>query len=508
MVPEGLNFEEKSQSAPPAAEIVLSAPTEPPHDFFEVRMATREIPVRIEYSAMRKLRSGLKGPDSVLGLLRGTRSLEALTVEDFELIPSGHIDSKLTKLDQSVLGFFRTQSNGWAEIQENDRLIARQCFKDGDAVFLLVQNPGHRPWSAELFDLAQDGQFLNKDGAHEFYFDEYLLKNGYSAAPLDYAEPEEELEVPAGRSFGGIWVVAAAIGIIGLAGYAVTRWDEMKNEVSTLAHSRVQAPSILELSAFRSGGDIAISWNREAPSLEQSVASRIVVSDGQITRTFTLARQQLMAGRALYTPLPYGPLSGDFKIQLEVEQSTRSQSESVLVAALREVVPTTDAVSEFAGKLRTATGAEAVLAGPLQAVAESLPANVPQAAPPPISRPSTPAPPVTPENRAAKLPSLSQLEPSQPPEPPAAIVREFPKLTPAAQSALSAIDGGKLLLSVRVSIDEGGNVTSASILPPGTNADPAIQSAALDAARQWKYKPGSLAGKAVASEATITFTFQ
>lgn len=506
MVPEGLNFEEKSQTAPPPAEIILSAPTEPSRDFFEVRMATRQVPVRIEYSAMRKLRSALKGPDSTLGLLRGTRSLEALTVEDFELLPGGRIDPKLTKLDQSVLGFFRTQSNGWAEIQENDRQIARQCFKDGDAVFLLVQNPGHRPWSAELFDLAQDGQFLNKDGAHEFYFDEYLLKNGYSAAPLEYTEPEEEVEVPTGRSFGGVWVIAAAVGIIGLAGYAVTRWDEMKNEVSTLAHSRVQAPSILELSAFRSGGDIAISWNREAPSLEQSVASRIVVSDGQITRTFTLTRQQLMAGRALYTPMPYGPLSGDFKIQLEVEQSTRSQSESVLVAALREVIPTTDAVSEFAGKLRTATGAEAILTGP--PVAESVPANVPQAVPPPSPRPSTPAAPVTPEKRAAKFPSLSQLEPPPPPEPPSAIAREFPKLTPAAQTVLSAIDGGKLLLSVRVSIDEGGNVTSASILPPGTNADPAIQSAALDAARQWKYKPGTLSGKAVASESTITFTFQ
>lgn len=508
MVPEGLNSELRSDPPAQSSSALVVAPklpeddppSDPPKDFFEIRLITREIPVRVEYAAMRAVRSTLQGKDSALGLLRGTRSLEAMTIEEFELLSpetaSAGIDPKLTKLDQSVLGFFRTQANGWTEIQDNDRLIARQCFKDNGAIFLLVQNPNHRPWSAEVFDLAGDGQFLTKDGAHEFYFDEYLLKSGYSAAPTEYVEPEEELEEPTGRSVGGGWLVVAALAIIALAGYGVTRWDAVKNDMETLAHSRAQAPSILELTVYRSGGDFAISWNREAPALEQSVSSSIVVSDGQVTRTFQLTREQLMAGRALYTPLSYGPLSGNIRISLEVQQDTRSQSESVLVPTPKDLA-NTDIVSEYAGKLRAASGQVALQDPPSESV------NAP------------PLPPATSTiaKQPVQLPSLSALSPSTQvpaaPAPPVAIVREFPKLAPAAQQALSALtQDGKLLLSVRVAIDASGNVTGASLVPSGANLDQAIQDAALDAARQWKYKPSTLDGKPVASESTITFTFQ
>lgn len=511
MLPEGLNPEEElsdnlsAPDIPPRSELVASMPgvsPEPSEDFFEIRLVTNKVPVRIDYAAMRAVRSVLRGKDSALGLLRGTKSLDAVTIEEFDLLsseamPNGLIDAKLTKLDQSVVGFFRTQSNGWAEIQDNDRLIARQCFKDKDAVFLLVKNPGHRPWSGELFDLAGGGQFLTKDGAHEFYFDEYLLKNGYSTAPAEYMEPEEEIEEPSGRSIGGAWLVVAALSVIALVGYGVTRWDAVKNDMETLAHSRAQAPSILELTVHRSGGDFAISWNRDAPALEQSVSSNIVVSDGQVTRTFHLNREQLTAGRALYTPLPYSPLSGDIRIRLEVEQDKRSQSESVLIPVSKEAFVNTDVISEYAGKLRSALGAEVASTDALP-VGTSLPQPV-AAAPTPAKGP-------------VQLPSLSTLTPPAPvqaPPAPVAIVREFPKLAPAAQQALSSLTSdGKLLLSVRVAIDTAGNVTSASVLPVAANLDQAIQDAALEAARQWKYKPGTLDGKPVASESTITFTFQ
>jgi TonB family protein len=68
-----------------------------------------------------------------------------------------------------------------------------------------------------------------------------------------------------------------------------------------------------------------------------------------------------------------------------------------------------------------------------------------------------------------------------------------------------------VFLSVRVIVDANGNVTATSIVPPAgdeTPVDASLQSAAIDAARLWKYRPSTLNGKAVESESTITFNFQ
>ena len=179
------------ESLPPEQPVEI---TEPSDDHYEIRIVTREISVRVDYAAIRALRLIITGKEASLGLLRGTRSLDAILIDQFEILtpetaPGGLIDPSLTKIDQSILRFFRTQSNGWPEIVETDRTNARQCFPPGkgddqrgsQGMFALIHNPGHRPWSAELFDLAQDGEFLTKAGAHEFYFDEYLLK---TATPL------------------------------------------------------------------------------------------------------------------------------------------------------------------------------------------------------------------------------------------------------------------------------------------------------------------------------------
>ena len=60
-------------------------------------------------------------------------------------------------------------------------------------------------------------------------------------------------------------------------------------------------------------------------------------------------------------------------------------------------------------------------------------------------------------------------------------------------------------IHVQVRIDENGRVVDAEVLGKGGN--PALEYAALDAARNWRFQPAQLKGKPVASEATIPFRF-
>jgi hypothetical protein len=456
--------------------------TEPPDEYYEIRVVTLDIPVRIEYSAIRSLRAAPGSNKPRLGLLRGTRSLDAITIEKFELppaesVPEGLIDSKLIKSDQSVLGFFRTHSNGWPEIQEADRKNANECFSNRGGLFALIHNPAHRPWSAELFNLAENGQYLSKEGAHEFYLDEYLLKNGYSATLPEYNEPEE-LEEPRGNFASGIGLVAAALIIIGLVGYGVTRWDAVRDRAENLEYSRMQTISTLKLSVRRNGGgDYVVEWDRDAAVIEQASSASLVIEDGKTTRAFALERDQLKVGHALYTPLPLSSLSGNVRIRLEVDQGTRSQSETVLMLAAPAALPESAEVTVYAGKVRTANGAEA------RVISDVAPSVTSQ----PFDKGATPTEP-------------------------AVIVREFPTLTPAAKRALDAKpQGSKVFLSVLVTVDANGNVTNTNIVPSREGGIPvpdSLRSMAVDAAKLWKFRPALMNGKAVEGASTITFTFE
>ncbi len=68
--------------------------------------------------------------------------------------------------------------------------------------------------------------------------------------------------------------------------------------------------------------------------------------------------------------------------------------------------------------------------------------------------------------------------------------------------AAAGIEG---TVHVRVKIDAQGAVSEAKVI--GEAENPALEWAALDAARKWRFKPASRNGRAVASEVTIPFRF-
>ena len=67
-------------------DLIGVAPESGPADFFEVRLATLAVPVRIEYSAIRDLRIGFDGNGERVGLLVGSSSPRALSVRHCELL--------------------------------------------------------------------------------------------------------------------------------------------------------------------------------------------------------------------------------------------------------------------------------------------------------------------------------------------------------------------------------------------------------------------------------------
>ena len=66
------------------------------------------------------------------------------------------------------------------------------------------------------------------------------------------------------------------------------------------------------------------------------------------------------------------------------------------------------------------------------------------------------------------------------------------------------------MVSVRVMVDSAGSVQSAEVIasnPQGAFGKALVESAALNAAREWKFRPGQLNGKNIAAEFTINFKF-
>ncbi|HYX41041.1 MAG TPA: energy transducer TonB [Pyrinomonadaceae bacterium] len=91
-----------------------------------------------------------------------------------------------------------------------------------------------------------------------------------------------------------------------------------------------------------------------------------------------------------------------------------------------------------------------------------------------------------------------------PPVPPggllgAAVKRVEPVYSDAAKAA-----GAEGPVTVQIVIDEQGNVTSARAV----SGNPLLQAAAVDAARQWVFKPAGGTGRAAKVSATLSFNFR
>jgi TonB family protein len=83
---------------------------------------------------------------------------------------------------------------------------------------------------------------------------------------------------------------------------------------------------------------------------------------------------------------------------------------------------------------------------------------------------------------------------------PATLITQVPPLYPLSAKA-RGIEG---VVVVRLLIDKEGRVRKAEVV----NGDPLLTQAALDAVRQWRYKPGTLGGAPAEAEQTVSVYFK
>jgi TonB family protein len=302
-------------------------PTAPdPRDFFEVRMPHRALPVRIEYAAIRELRGQLNTGSESVGLLLGSSSRDALSIQRCELLTLSlatlgdpkslqgalrqFIKARLqTPLEDApeLLGCFRTQIDGWPGMKEGDLEIARQNLSGSNQLFLSIRTPQHRPWLAALYALEAKNSSASGEPSSEFPFDEYLLRNGYLTDLMEASEAEDELPVrPRLLRHRTGWIVASLLFAILLAGSATAAYKYKWIRLAARPALTGQNSSVLgslSLKVNRSGNDFEVSWDRLSPAVQQSTNGMLTISDGALTRNVALSGPQLREGRILYTPL-------------------------------------------------------------------------------------------------------------------------------------------------------------------------------------------------------------
>jgi TonB family protein len=124
--------------------------------------------------------------------------------------------------------------------------------------------------------------------------------------------------------------------------------------------------------------------------------------------------------------------------------------------------------------------------------------------------PSQPAPAIAPTITSGASPAPASATPTSsgrtvPPVPIQRVPATMPRNVPTAQTA-----GVPRVISVRVMVDSAGSVQSAEVTasnPKGAFGESLLKSAALDAAKKWKFQPGQVNGKSVAAEYSIDFKF-
>jgi TonB family protein len=286
-------------------------------------------------------------------------------------------------------------------------------------------------------------------------------------------------------------------------------------------------------------GPIEVRWNPKSTLIVQARAGRLVVTEAnQPPRIIPLALSQLEVGH-----LTYQQQTDRAELRLEVvdpsgsvaEESAMSGTPGATPAASaiapRAAVPVAGPAAVPATSITTAVTAAAPLTAGAPATAAAPAANRPEPrafTPPSVNRAVEPnsivdAPPAVDASPAAPISLIYAPVPrtSLPPPPPAAVV---PALTPA--SARIRVDGNlqaaklvkqiapvypPLAKTARVQgtirfqavIGKDGVIRNLEVI----GGPPLLRPAAIDAVKQWTYRPTLLNGQAVEVNTTIEVLF-
>jgi serine/threonine-protein kinase len=124
---------------------------------------------------------------------------------------------------------------------------------------------------------------------------------------------------------------------------------------------------------------------------------------------------------------------------------------------------------------------------------------------------SRPAETTSPVAEVQPAPAMTALPPTSPtPETQSSTVATVKgdvaeRVLPDVPEKVRATIHGKVPVSIRVTVDPGGNVSNAAVDSPGPSKY--FAKLALQAAQQWRFKPAQVKGQAVSSEWVLRFVF-
>jgi protein TonB len=513
------------------------------------------IKVHLELDVVRRMQAHLRGAaDARRGLLLGRIDGQSTIVSGFQPLATGggtEIGKAIAAFEgahgeQSLVGYYRTHQEDVLRLDDADLSLAGTFFQNPHHVFLLIQAIESEPANASFF--FWDGGRMNGEFPFlEFPFDSALLaaveRRRIEATELRAVSVREETAAAAqpipeergGRRLlvGLAWISLAVF----LAVAAVTagvrffpqgfsrlfdRVPEASVSSQPSAHLATSAeqPSI-GFEATRQNGDLRLTWKRENAFVRSATAGTLSIQDGNSRREIQLLAEQLHVGSILYSPL-----SDQVQVQLTVFTPGATATESVIVITPRVESPkakTAASNTANAGTVRPApSSGGAYRTTPFRAF-------TPSAAASPASGPRVvlDAPPALTANpNAAVAGSASPLErelPSVPPPPVQAV--ESPVRRPAPEAAtyyppvaihtalpgvptsLQVLTWTPKTLGITVSIDDRGRVVKTSAVP-GSGLHQLLIDAALEAARQWRFRPARKGDTPVPSEMILHFDFK
>lgn len=334
---------------------------------------------------------------------------------------------------------------------------------------------------------------------------------------------------------------AAAVALLAASGALL--YPGMSHKSTRVPVSASQASAALSLRVERSAGELLLSWNRDSDAVKNATRGTLSITDGDQHENVNLDMGQLKNGSIVYSPT-----GSDVSFQLSTigANSGQTSSESVRILRTRpspmpdnqpapqkaaaapsrtessttasekekaQPTPTTPAASDptqaadtqtkptpklkqfhaesLSARLRPATTSDLpeapglIAAGAPPAIPVAVPGlNATPALPSALPRPSTPST-ATPKTGG----QLKQATPI------------FSKAPDYPLVAKQAHVQGVVVVAAIVGVD--GKVKSASAV----SGPPLLQKAAVDAVRQWIYKPTTLNGSPVESETRVEVRF-
>jgi len=252
------------------------------------------------------------------GLVKDT---SIVRVDDFEPVPCSYVrgpsylltDDDRTLFDEvckrrNPVGYYRSHTREGLSLGPEDIHVLEQNFPLGANIALLVRPLADKPGVAGFF-VRENGVFPGKTWL-EFPLRRWEMTGEEPPAPPrtlpqppepPKVEPAQPVEVvsaagptpsPRPKSRAGIWMVAAFVFLLlgVLLGY----------EASRITAPRRASDFAVSLAVERSGENLMVHWNRDAPAVRSASSGLLEIDDGGEMKRMELDRANLSGGSFIY----------------------------------------------------------------------------------------------------------------------------------------------------------------------------------------------------------------